>query len=382
MDTEMIETRKIAYETWRFQVDSYWTRNSYFAVFEIAAVAGVWKVADRHPWMGAVFCILCMALTLIWLFSNHRVHEYIELWWKKAALLDPESFELANGFSEFREEERERKSRWLERVFPVPYAIAIQGIPSLFLLGWVALAYYSLHGHFSFAVSVSPPNYVVNMGNVFDPILALAALVTAGFAIVQAQAARANADAAKAGAEGSLNSQRGWVLVEKIGNPESWYAPDNPSYAPGMAYQFKVYGNTPARVMEARFQLAPISAKDRDDRFYPDLPPTPDYSGMKRMRDIPELGIVLPPGKTFELRLGLEPPTLTEAQWLDLRDGKTIMTAFGVVKFEDAFGRSKETRVCYAYDFAWGGVITAPDGTRLNPPGFRPAGPPQYNKTN
>jgi hypothetical protein len=381
MDTEIVETRKIAYETWRFQVDSYWTRNSYFAAFEIAAVAGVWKVADSHPWMGAVFSVLCMVLTLIWLFSNHRVHEYIELWWKKAAQLDPASFELANGFSEFREEERKQKSRCLERVLPVPYAIAIQGIPILFLLGWIALASYAVRGYFAFTVSASPAKYILNVGNIFDPILALAALVTAVFAVVQAQAARANAEAAKASAEGSLNSERGWVLVERIGNPESWYVPDNPAYAPGMVFQFRVYGNTPAKVMEARFQLVAVPAKDKDEPFNLDLPPIPDYAGMKPMRDIPELGIVLPPGKTFELRLGLEPPTLTEPQWFDLRDGKTIITAFGVVKYEDAFGRAKETRVCYAYDFAWGGVITAPDGTRLNSPGFRPSGPPQYNKT-
>jgi hypothetical protein len=308
------------------------------------------------------------------------VHEYIELWWKRAAQFDPESFELAGGFQEFREQERKQKSRLLRWILPFPYAVAIQCIPVLFILGWIALLLYSFRIHPQLCIAGQSSQPIGELHNLFDPILALAALVTAGFAIAQASAARANAAAAQASAEGFLNSQRPWVLVENTGSPESWYSPENPAYTPGMVFAFKVYGNTPAKVTEARFQLIPVLATRKDVSLTPDLPLTPKFMDMCRMPDIPEFGIVLPPGKSFELRLGLGQSTLTEQQWIDLRDQKYIMCAYGIVRYEDTFGGQRETRVCYGYDFAWGGVITAPDGTRLNPPGFRLIGPPQYNK--
>ena len=71
---------------------------------------------------------------------------------------------------------------------------------------------------------------------------------------------------------------------------------------------------------------------------------------------------------------------MTEGEWLKLRDGKTVMCAFGIIEYEDSFGRKRETRTCYVYDFAWGGVIKSPDGTVLNPSGFRIGGPSAYNK--
>jgi hypothetical protein len=55
------------------------------------------------------------------------------------------------------------------------------------------------------------------------------------------------------------------------------------------------------------------------------------------------------------------------------------MCAYGFVKYRDAFRREKETRTCYVYYVARGGVITAPDGACLNPPGFRIGGPRKYN---
>jgi hypothetical protein len=175
------------------------------------------------------------------------------------------------------------------------------------------------------------------------------------------------------------NSERAWVLVGTTGSPERWYAPDDPSYAPGMVFQFKVYGRTPAVLVKADFKLDSVPVRPGTKPPEPDLPSIPKYSESRNL-EIPEGGRVLSPGETFQVRLSLSPPTLTEEQWVKLRDGNTIMCAYGFIEYRDVFERKKEIRVCYLYEFRWGGVIKTPDGTVLNPPGFRIGGPRAYNK--
>lgn len=42
-----LEVYRNAYETWRFEVDSYWQRNAYFAAFETAAIGGCWYLLEK-----------------------------------------------------------------------------------------------------------------------------------------------------------------------------------------------------------------------------------------------------------------------------------------------------------------------------------------------
>lgn len=196
-----------------------------------------------------------------------------------------------------------------------------------------------------------------------------------------ADAAMHSADAAWLSAQAVMNAERPWVLVKRIGNPQSWYDPTMPSYFPGMVLEFNVYGKTPARVLNADFKLHPVPAKPGVIPPEPDLPAIPDYRSGSRNPEIPKGGRVLPPDESFTIRLRLDPPTLTEEQWLKLRDSETIMCAYGFIEYKDAFNRGGNTCLCYVYDFAWGGVITSTDGTVLNPPGFRLGGPSAYHET-
>jgi len=175
-------------------------------------------------------------------------------------------------------------------------------------------------------------------------------------------------------------AQRAWVLVKRIGNPDYWYANDGAGYIPGMVFEFYVYGKTPARVMASQFVLRPVPAKKAAKPPEPDLPAVPNYGQIVIDPEIPAEGRLLAPDAGFQVRLRLDPPTMTEEEWEKLRDGKTIMCAYGFIKYKDAFGWKRKTRVCYIYEFKWGGVITAPDGTVLNPPGFRVGGPLEYNR--
>jgi hypothetical protein len=183
-----------------------------------------------------------------------------------------------------------------------------------------------------------------------------------------------------------INSERAWVIVSRVGNPDTkygWYAPDTPQYLPGMVFEFEVCGKTVARIMDARFDLLPVPARTRFapswEPLEPDLPPVPDYTRRKRSQEIAEDGQVVIPGQKFRIMVSL-PQTLNVSEWESLRDEKTVMCAYGLIKY-DSLGKHKETAVCYVYRFHWGGVFTSGDGTVLNPSSFELAGPPAYNRS-
>ncbi len=134
---------KIACETWRFQVNSYWTRNSYFAVFETASVAGVWKLTNGHGVTAVAFSLLCAMLTWVWGDNNRRTHEYVRFWWEEIIRLekppakpkngrraDPAAITMASRIDEWREEYRKRP-----RESGLSYSRLIQRVP--WLSEWV-----------------------------------------------------------------------------------------------------------------------------------------------------------------------------------------------------------------------------------------------------
>lgn len=77
------EVYRTIFETWRYEVDSYWQRNNYFAAFETVALAGAWYVIEhRYYWSGLIFSLLGIASTIVWLVTSIAVHRYIKYWWQ------------------------------------------------------------------------------------------------------------------------------------------------------------------------------------------------------------------------------------------------------------------------------------------------------------
>jgi hypothetical protein len=72
------------FETWCAQVDSYWTRTSYFAAFETAAIAGTWVLLNSRDdyKLGHLFLIFGILLTPLWIYSNVKTHRYHLYWWE------------------------------------------------------------------------------------------------------------------------------------------------------------------------------------------------------------------------------------------------------------------------------------------------------------
>ena len=147
-----------------------------------------------------------------------------------------------------------------------------------------------------------------------------------------------------------------------------------------MVFEFEVSGKTAARITDARFALQPFPAKARFAPSWepaePDLPPTPDYTGRKRSPGIPEDGRVVVPGRKFQIRVRLA-QTLNLNEGESLRDEKTVVCAYGFIKYE-SMGEHKETAVCYAYRFHWV-VDFASSATVAESGGFELAGPAAYN---
>jgi hypothetical protein len=204
--------------------------------------------------------------------------------------------------------------------------------------------------------------------------------ITARFLWRQMRANEIAANAAMVSAQSVMNAERAWILITRVDNPTGLYFADNLSYIPGINYHFRVVGHTPARITGQGFRFHPVPRRSGGGPTDPDLPEVPDYRGRGQSTDIPEGGRIIAPETDFVIADWLENLHLSAEEFEELRQGTTIMCAYGFIAYQDGFERRAETRFCYVYDFAWGGVMTSPEGTVLNPQGFRLGGRPQYNR--
>jgi hypothetical protein len=194
------------------------------------------------------------------------------------------------------------------------------------------------------------------------------------------------AEATKKSVDVLIDSERAWVIVSKVGNPEhGWDYPDDPRYLPGVVFEFEVSGKTSARITDARFDLLPVPAKTRVAPLWeplePDLPLVPNYTRQKRSPEVTENGQVVIPGQKFPIMVRLQ-QTLNVNEVESLRDENTVMCAYGFIKY-DSLGKHNETAVCYVYRFHWDADFTSADGAVLDSSasGFELAGPPAYNRS-
>jgi hypothetical protein len=214
-------------------------------------------------------------------------------------------------------------------------------------------------------------------GLVVNAVLVIVTAVIAGIALIQAIAA-------KRAVKAQMDSDRSWIIINKIGNPEGLYIPEK-AYIPGILYVFKVSGNTIVRIRNLGFRFHPVPRKPGIGRPEPDLEAVPNYSeprGQRPTLEIPEGGMVIAPDGTFTVDDFLESAFLEAEEFEELKRGEKVMCAYGFVEYNDAFDRPiGMTRFCFIYDFQFGGVFRTPDGTVLNPAGFRPGGPSAYHET-
>jgi hypothetical protein len=117
----------IAWENWRFQVNSGWNRSNYFAVVETVALAGAWQVLGehKHPATAFFFAFLGLLSTLIWLLNDLINHAYIHYWWR------------ATGQShDYDKKAEELGGRWWPNV-GLKYSHLMHVIPIIFSAAWI-----------------------------------------------------------------------------------------------------------------------------------------------------------------------------------------------------------------------------------------------------
>ena len=139
----MVELYKTIFETWRFQINSYWQRSSYFAAFETAAIFGCWHLivgTPPHLKAGALVSILGAVLTIIWLINNHKTHKYVDYWWIALGKIEGK---LALPLSTVDGKQQEQSDfafvgRHTGSGQP-PYTWVVQSVPVLFFVVWLAL---------------------------------------------------------------------------------------------------------------------------------------------------------------------------------------------------------------------------------------------------
>jgi hypothetical protein len=131
---------RIAFDAWKFQVESYWTRSSYFVVFELACAAGVWRVfEDKHWFTSSAMSIAALALTRIWVLNNVRLGEYIHYYWERLKCL-----EAVVGLSEEDAVFSTLEARRPKKQFSGDDRQYINTIPNVFYAGWAWLLSWSI----------------------------------------------------------------------------------------------------------------------------------------------------------------------------------------------------------------------------------------------
>jgi hypothetical protein len=99
MNELRLEVYKTIFETWRYEVDSYWQRNSYFAAFETGALAGCWYVVEHgYHGSGLAFALAGLASTIVWWVTSIAVHRYIEYWWESVQKVEQKLALENDGF--------------------------------------------------------------------------------------------------------------------------------------------------------------------------------------------------------------------------------------------------------------------------------------------
>ncbi len=174
-----------------------------------------------------------------------------------------------------------------------------------------------------------------------------------------------------------MNADRAWIVASVIASPEEPLTGNlMKGITPGIAWELRIVGNTPARIVRKEIRCRIVDA-DPNNIVQPVLEPTPCYLPNNE----PEGQIIHPPGEKhgYMATVEVEPGSDLAASLTQVVLGGAFLCSYGRFEYEDAFKRKSVTQFCAIYKPQVGLVVTSPDGTVLNPSGFHIGGPPGYN---
>ena len=80
---------KMAFDVWKSQVESFWTRASYNVVFQLALLTGFLKLNEEKHWgLIVILSIAALVLTFIWFKTSQRMNDYIRYYWERLGELE------------------------------------------------------------------------------------------------------------------------------------------------------------------------------------------------------------------------------------------------------------------------------------------------------
>jgi hypothetical protein len=184
-----------------------------------------------------------------------------------------------------------------------------------------------------------------------------------------AEATEIAAKAAKASAEALTNSERAWIIVNKI-NPTRIIDP--PSVGPMSSLWFWLTfinsGKTVARITDVQGRFHTVKTLN-------DLPLVPDYS----QRAIPKemfFGRIVAPKQEFDFGMVFEEQTLTGEKMKQIRENDLTLCAYGWVEYIDFTNETRTSQFCYVYT-APKGLVTLGINDQER---FQTGGPQAYNR--
>jgi hypothetical protein len=195
----------------------------------------------------------------------------------------------------------------------------------------------------------------------------------------QTEVTETAAIAAKASAEAVRNAERAWILVHKITLESNEVRAET---ILSFGYCLKVFGKTPAKIIEVAGRFHTVGSRKSGDHTEPDLPIPPDYGHRTTITDIPDMGSILPPLHTFNMGVPFESPGLAWKEIAEIQAREKFLCCYGFIKYMDAFDptKTRHTAFCYVYDSQKEGILaSASTGNPLKPDDFRVGGPPEYN---
>jgi hypothetical protein len=203
-----LEVYKNIFDTWRYEVDSYWQRNSYFAAFETALVGGCWYVAEhKHLISALAFAALGFLSALIWFLTSIAVHRYVDYWWESIKRIE-DKLSLKSESLDFASQHRG------SRIRPRPSHLVL-AIPILFMIAWIVVFLFAVHGLGAYTIE---PRLGYDLAEWMLVIVGGVTAVVIGWQSYEtrsaAQASRVSAEAAKANIELQEAQFKQWIVLQ------------------------------------------------------------------------------------------------------------------------------------------------------------------------
>lgn len=161
------------------------------------------------------------------------------------------------------------------------------------------------------------------------------------------------ASAAKKNADAIVDAERAWIIATPVQDaPDLGFIPD-PGDSPETPFNdtsnrfsvsFKNTGNTPARLIDSAVVYRLFNSLD-------EVPSEPNY-GQRG----PFEGLPLVKGDSIGAIAFLQPTSImARSQAAAVQRQEAFMCAYGIIAYEDVFGRARETRFGYVYHFPLAG---------------------------